>query len=108
MRDTLTKTPSNIHNLAGAGAKFDVCDILLRLFDTLWVDLPFSRCHQKYFIYPRFMSGNDFTWFLVYAEVFDQYISYVLCSIDMFQKRQMRSDTQIRMSEYDEMGGASI
>ena len=54
------------------------------------------------------MSGNDFTWFLVYAEVFDQYISYVLCSIDMFQKRQMRSDTQIRMSEYDEMGGASI
>ena len=54
------------------------------------------------------MSGNDFTWFLVYAEVSDQYISYVLYSIDVFQKRQMHSDTQIRMPEYDEMGGASI
>ena len=97
----------HIHNIAGAGAKFDVCFILL-MFDTLWVELSFSRCDQKYFIYWRFVSGNDFPWFLVHAEVFDQYIAYVLYSIDMFQKRQMRSDTQIRMPEYDEMGGASI
>ena len=52
------------------------------------------------------MSGNDFHWFLVHAEVFYQYIPYVLYIIDMFQKRQIRSDTQIRMPEYDEMGGA--
>ena len=71
-----------IHNLAGAGAKFDVCFILL-MFDTLWVELPFSRCHQKILICSRFMSGNDFPWFLVYAEVFDQYMSYVLYSKDM-------------------------
>ena len=54
------------------------------------------------------MSRNDFPRFLAHAEVVGQYIAYVLYSIDMFQKRQMRSDTQIRISEYDEMGGASI
>ena len=54
------------------------------------------------------MSGNDFTWILVYAEVSDQYIPYVLYRNDMFQKRQIRSDIQIKLSEYDEMGGAII
>ncbi len=66
------------------------------------------QCHQKCIYTFKIHVWNRFSWFLAYAEVSDQYIQYMLDTRYVYQNRQMRSDTQIRMPEYDEMGETRI
>ena len=63
------------------------------------------RCHPKFLYIFNIHVWSRFSWFLAYAEVSDQYIQYMPDTRYVYQKRQMRSDTQIRMPEYDEMVG---
>ena len=78
------------------------------MFDALWVELTFLDVMKNVFMYSRFMSRVGFFWFLVYAEVFDQYVQYMSDTRDIYQKPQIRSDTHLRRSIRDEMGGTSI
>ncbi len=55
-------------------------------------------------LYIQDSCPDSVSWFLTSAEVSDQYMPYVLYSNDMCQKRQMRSDTNLRRPVYDEMG----
>ncbi len=56
----------------------------------------------------RFMSRVDFFWFMVYAELFDQYVQYMSDTRGVCQKPLIPSDTHLRYHKYDEMGGTSI
>ena len=78
------------------------------LLDALWVELIFFDVMENFFMYSRFMSRVGLFWFLVYAEVFDQYVQYMSDTRDVCQKPQIRSNTHLRMSIYYEMGGTSI
>ncbi len=69
------------------------------------VELTFSDVIKNVFISFKIHVYNRFSWFLAYAEVSDQCIQYMSDTRDMYQKLQMRSDTNLRKPVYDEMGG---
>ena len=66
------------------------------------------RCHQKFLYAFKIHVWNRFSWFLAYAEVSDQCIQCMSDTRDMYQKLQMRSDTNLRRPVYDEMGETRI
>ncbi len=66
------------------------------------------RCHQKCLYAFKIHVWNRFSWFLAYAEVSDQCIQCMSDTRDMYQKLQMRSDTNLRRPVYDEMGGTRM
>ncbi len=72
------------------------------------MELTFLNVIEKLFMYSRFMSIVDFFWFMVYAELFDQYVQCMSDTIDMCQKPQIRSDTHLRRPIRDEMDGTSM
>ena len=78
------------------------------MYDTLWVELTFLDVMKNVFMYSRFMSVVDFFWFMVYAELLDQYVQCMSDTIDMCQKPQILSYTHIRRPMRDEMDGTSI
>ena len=76
--------------------------------DTLWVELIFFDVMENLFMYSRSMSRVDLFWFMVHAEVFDQYVQYMSDTRDVCQKPQIRSDTHLRRPKCDEVGGTII
>ncbi len=82
--------------------------LLDNMSDALWVELIFLDVMEIFFMYSRFMSIVDIFWFMVYAELFDQYVQYMSDTIDVCQKLQILSDTHFRRPIYDEVGGTSI
>ena len=73
-----------------------VPDYIVSMLDALWVEHIFFDVMQNIFMYSRFMSRVSYFWFLVYAELLDQYVQCMSGTIDMCQKPQIRSDTHLR------------
>ena len=74
----------------------------------MWVELPFLDVVENSIACARFMSSVDFFWFMVYAELFDQYVQYMSDTRGVCQKPLIPSDTHLRYHKCDEMGGTSI
>ena len=54
--------------------KWRQATLLDSMSDALWVELTFLDVMEIIFMYSRFMSTVDLFWFMVYAELFDQYV----------------------------------